>query len=384
MSSLFVEVCKIKEIKKHSNADRLEIAKIKGWDSIVPKGQYNVGDTVIFIPPDSMIPTKKAIELGINDYLAGTKTALKRRVKQVKLRGEMSYGIVIPNKDNLPLGTDVSEQLGITKYQPPIRMNSGDAAPDDVFFPKMSSIENIRNVPDTFKEGQTVAITEKLDGTQSRLGCSEVILDIEKAEKGEYDNIELYELFEDKDEVIHYATWKAGSNNVNRKRPKTFEEMRENAYWFPYTLDSVYNLIEYLILKEKKQSVQLFGEVYGGGISGGHKSLNYGQVWEYGYAAFGLKIDGKRLGYSSFKELCDKFDVPTVPLIAVIRYDFDKVVELSRGDSILAKKNSYKHIREGVVACTYDDNDEWAVAKFLNPDYLLLKEKGRIKDFKDE
>jgi RNA ligase (TIGR02306 family) len=161
MSDLVVEVCVIKKIKNHLGADRLEIARIKGWDCIVAKGAFKEGDTVVFIPPDSLIPKEIAERLGVINYLAGKQ---KNRVKTVKLRGEVSQGIIIPNEKKWPVGKDVADYYKIEKYIPPVRLQMGDMGPEDAFFMRMTSIQNINNFPDTFQEGQMVAVTEKCDG----------------------------------------------------------------------------------------------------------------------------------------------------------------------------------------------------------------------------
>lgn len=165
MSSLIVEVCVIDRIKKHSSADRLEIAIIKGWENITKIGQFKVGDKVVFIPPDSLIPRPLAEKWGVTNYLSGKPDSLLLRVKSVKLRGEMSYGLAVTCENpSWEVGKDVAEFYGILKYEPPVRSIMGDAAPDDAYFSKLTDIENIRNQPDTFEEGQIVAITEKIDG----------------------------------------------------------------------------------------------------------------------------------------------------------------------------------------------------------------------------
>lgn len=130
------------------------------------------------------------------------------------------------------------------------------------------------------------------------------------------------------------------------------------------------------------KSVQLFGEVIGPGISGGEKSLHYGVRNEFAYCAFALKIDGEKVSYKVFKEYCNKFGIPTVPEIAVLPYDYETICEFAQGKSILAYRNGEDHIREGVVVTSYDEEDGQMV-KFLNPEYLLMKESGKIVDFCD-
>ena len=112
------------------------------------------GDIVVFIPPASDIPKDLAESLGSIEYLGGKK---KNRVKTVKLRGEISEGIIIPNELSWPEGTDVAEFYGIKKFIPPLRAQCGDAGPEDVNFMRLTDIENIKNYPDTFEVGQMVA-----------------------------------------------------------------------------------------------------------------------------------------------------------------------------------------------------------------------------------
>ena len=114
MSSLIVEVCKIDGIEKHGNADTLEVIQVKGWNVISKMGQYKVGDLVIFIPPDSIIPQEMIEKYELTYMKNGG------RIQTVKLRGVISQGLILPcPKGYEKIGLDVSKVLGITKWQPP-------------------------------------------------------------------------------------------------------------------------------------------------------------------------------------------------------------------------------------------------------------------------
>ena len=71
MSSLIVEVCRVSDIVKHPNADRLSIVTVKGWNCIVGLDQYKKGDMVVFVPPDCILP-ESVIEKYKLDYLKFT------------------------------------------------------------------------------------------------------------------------------------------------------------------------------------------------------------------------------------------------------------------------------------------------------------------------
>jgi len=363
-SSLIVEVCEVKEIIPHKNADSIEICIVKGWECIVPIGKYKVGDTVVYIPVDSVLPPELGDRLGVRNYLGGKN---KDRVRCAKLRQEMSYGLIIDNEKDWEVGYDCAEELGITKYIAPLKTTCGDAAPDDPLFGRFTDIENIRNFPDVFTHGEEVIVTEKIDGSLNRTGCSISI-----------------------EENIITTKWKAGSNRVKRKAPD-IDKMSDNIYWFSFTLKSVKNLLDFLVKDENIKMATLFGEVYGR-VRGGHKSMHYGRQNSLNYVAFSLRINGKYISWDKFYNYCELFGVPVVPVIDRCLFDMEVMKKLSTGPSILAQQNGANHIREGVVIVSAQERSEIdtdrAILKLLNPDYLLLKNKKEAKgeevDFTDE
>jgi RNA ligase (TIGR02306 family) len=107
--------------------ERLEIAKVLGYECVVGKGTFKVNDLVVFIYPDSVLPDTKWAE----PY----KKFSKNRVKTVKIRSFLSFGIV-ESLENVELrgtadkfveglveGQEVSKLLGITKYESPIPLD---------------------------------------------------------------------------------------------------------------------------------------------------------------------------------------------------------------------------------------------------------------------
>src|SRR5450755_4251106 len=99
MSSLIVEVSKIDAVTSHANADALELAVIKGWQCVVPKGKFKAGDRVVYVPVDSVMPDALAEAMNITKYLS------KGRVRCAKLRGEPSFGVIMDPADaSWPIG----------------------------------------------------------------------------------------------------------------------------------------------------------------------------------------------------------------------------------------------------------------------------------------
>lgn len=370
-SSLIVEVCKITDIHPHPGADKLDLCIVKGWQVVVGKDQFKEGDLIVYVPMDAVIPADLADKWDVRNFLSGQD---RDRVKCVRLRGEMSYGLILPNEGNWAEGEDVSSHYNITKYIAPVRATSADAAPQDILFPTFTDIENINNFPDVFVEGEEVVVLEKIDGTNCRIS-------VEINRDGE---VEL----------------KAGSMTYKRMMPDLWD-LSSNPYWFPWTTDPVVNLLKYyrrIVEKEfdtiplDVRNITLFGEVYGGSIRGGHKSMDYGTPNNYGFAAFGLNVDDNFLDWDKFKSLCDRFQVPTAPLIVEGTFHFSLIEAFATGDSHLASKNGKKQMTEGIVILPAKERRDpklgRVILKMLNPDYLILKEKNRAKgkdiDFKDE
>jgi RNA ligase (TIGR02306 family) len=111
MSSLIVEVSKIDAINKHPNADNIELAIIKGWQCVVPKGKYQPGAKVVYVPVDAVIPIPLADSIGITKYLSNG------RVRCAKLRGEPSFGVIMDPADPIwEIGTDVAAHYGCSSH----------------------------------------------------------------------------------------------------------------------------------------------------------------------------------------------------------------------------------------------------------------------------
>lgn len=106
----------IKSLTPIDGADKIEVAEVLGWQCVVKKGEFEVGEKIIYVEVDSVMPEKPEYE-----FLRERKF----RIRTIKLRKQVSQGLVLPitegyfDLSNLPTGTDVTEILGITKYLSP-------------------------------------------------------------------------------------------------------------------------------------------------------------------------------------------------------------------------------------------------------------------------
>jgi len=342
MSSVIADVVAIEAVDPHPNADRLCLARIKGWQAVIRRREdgspeFAPGEKVVFIPPDSTLPREMAERLGVVSYLSERTNVEGDRelvVRRVRLRGEPSFGLVVrPDDPGWPVGTDVREHYGIGKFRPPVRFSAGDAEPNHPLFQRYTDIENLRNFPDVFAPGEEVVVSEKIHGTNARIGWVEGAL-------------------------------LAGSHGLQRKRPEP-GEMATNTYWFPATLEPVRSLLD--DLRQQAPVVILYGEIYGSRV----QSLHYGRRDGLGFAAFDVLVGEHFLGYDDFAALCAHHGVETVPLLDRGPFSLDWIAALSRGQTTLPGQ----HIREGVVVRPaverFDPRVGRAVLKYLSDDYLL-------------
>lgn len=103
----------ISELHPIKNKDRIELAIIDGWQVIVRKGEYNIGDKTVFIEIDSVLPNKPEFE-----FLSSE----KYRIKTMKLSGVLSQGIcfplsILPQSTEYDIGDDVTDIIGVKKYE---------------------------------------------------------------------------------------------------------------------------------------------------------------------------------------------------------------------------------------------------------------------------
>lgn len=168
----------IKSLKKHPNADRLELAQVLGWQSVVQSGLHREGSKVVFIVIDTIVP-----RCSWSEFLVDQKNPDKPiRLKMVKLRGEHSAGIVIPISQfpeicEMEVGTDVTELLGIQKYIKELPANlAGENVGDfPTHIASKTDEDNGLSDPKLVEEviKHTTTITQKLDGSS----CTVVIED---------------------------------------------------------------------------------------------------------------------------------------------------------------------------------------------------------------
>jgi RNA ligase (TIGR02306 family) len=325
MSTLVVEVCEVKAVYPHPNADALEFITVKGWPVIVQKALgLKRGDRVVYFPRDSVMRPELADRLGITKYLAlmpreidgSRKPGL--RVRAARLRGEPSYGTIDHQVDpSWEVGRDVKDDYGVTKFEPPERPNDGESLPGVAAFHRYTEIENIRNFPDVLRHSVEVAITEKIRGKSCRLG-------LVRTGDGTF-------------------AFMAGSHGQRRKEVDA--KGRSSDFWRPMT-DAVRGMLRELSGGE--HSAVVFGELYGSGVQDMAYGLSSGAK---GFRAFDVAVDGKYLDYDSKVEALGRHRVEMVPLLYRGPFSWAAVEEHTYGPTTMCAPDAAGRFggREGCV-----------------------------------
>src|SRR5512139_805408 len=155
MSTFAVTTEAVEKVWEHPNADSLELAKLEGMDFqfVVPKGSIFPGEVCLYFPVDSLLPEYILEYLNLTGKLSGKD---KNRVKTIKLRGEISQGIIVAQWElglypTHETGMDLTETLGVTKYESPEQLVKG--ARTSTLPPELHvyDIEGCERYPDVVK-----------------------------------------------------------------------------------------------------------------------------------------------------------------------------------------------------------------------------------------
>ncbi|MEU6282881.1 RNA ligase (ATP) [Streptomyces sp. NPDC047028] len=349
MSTLHV-TAEVLAVHEHPNADALELAQVGLYRAVVAKGAYRTGEAAVYIPEQSVLPDELIGELGLTGRLAG---GAANRVKAVRLRGELSQGLVCRPKALAGVdlaraaaeGTDFAERLGITKWVPPIPPTmSGEVEPAPELLPWVD-IENIQRYPDIFTPGEPVVLTEKLHGTACLLTYV--------AEEGR----------------MYVSSKGFGAKSLALK------EDPRNLYWRAVRAHGVAETAAWLCERLGARRVGIFAEVYGAGV----QDLAYGADGRrdtLGYAVFDVsaEVNGAVRWLDAAEVLEGR--LPVVPRLYAGPYDIGLVREFASGRETVSGREL--HLREGVVIRPAEERYSTvtggrAIAKAISPAYLTRK-----------
>jgi RNA ligase (TIGR02306 family) len=361
-----VPLTTILAINPHGNAERLQVATVFGFQVIVQKDRYKVGDKAIYIPVDSILPEWLEAKL----FPADSKVKLhNHRIRQIRLRGLASQGMLIDpidvsskvNLKYIKLEQDLSAILGITKYEPPQpgfaqTMGKGrnrNKKHEHSLFHKYNGLDNIKWFPDLFKEGEEVVLQEKLHGTNARVSVLPFEANtVKKKIKRFFGLAPQYELC-------------YGSNNVDISAATDFKGFYgEDIYGQCFRNMGAFDKIS--------RGEIVYGEIIGPGIQ---KNYDY-SLKEHRFVVFDVKIlqpDGKSFKWMNPEEVekfCEQGGFECVPVLYKGPYNKELAYQLTKGNSVYDPKTK---VREGIVVKAKDNYDiegNKKALKWVSEDYL--------------
>lgn len=357
MSTLEVKVVRIEQILPHLNADRLSIATIAGWQCVVGKDQYQVGELAVYLPIDSILPQEVETKL----FGPDSKVKLsKGRVKTIKIRGAISQGMLAkfetlgltPSPEN----TDLTKELNISKFEPQVNHGVGQVAPAspkniNPDFKRYSQLEHFKKHNKLFQENQDiVVITEKIHGTNFRCGWVP------------YNPTSMWKKVLKLLRLLPQWEFVYGSHNVQlSNKLLTNGHHEDNVYSSTVVKYNLEELLDY--------GQVLYGEIYGGKIQ---KNYSYGlPAGEHDLVAFDLMQNGKYVDWSDLQDFCEETGVPLVPVLYKGPFSAELAASLTSGDSVLAPSQK---IREGIVIKSLKEESCYLgrkAVKFVSDEYLL-------------
>ena len=173
----------IKEVKLIPEADKICAYRIDDWWVVDSINKYQVGDVAIYLEIDSWVPYELAPFLSKGQEPREYNGVKGERLKSIKLRNQISQGLLLPttilDEKGLwplagdPVGHDLTAQLGIQKWEPPIPAQLQGTMKGNFphFIPKTDQerCQNLRkDIFETHKD-ETYEVTVKLDGSSTTI-----------------------------------------------------------------------------------------------------------------------------------------------------------------------------------------------------------------------
>jgi RNA ligase (TIGR02306 family) len=242
---------RISEIRNHPNADKLDLAIIDGWQLVTAKdNNFKAGDLVVYCEIDSWIPNHIAPFLSKGKEPREYNGIKGERLKSIKLRGELSQGLLLPISgfnayyegfaETIVEGQDVTGLLNIQKWERPLNPQLAGQAKG--YFPSFLRKTDQERIQNQFKLMQqehfedTYEVTLKLDGSSM---------------------------------TVYYNNGEFGVCSRNLEL-KINEENKDNAF-----IKKARELGLEAKMREWGANIAIQGELWGSGINGNWEGINH-------------------------------------------------------------------------------------------------------------
>lgn len=176
-------VQRVYEIVPIEGADKIELAKVLGWQCVVNKGQFKPMDLGVYFEIDSFLPIREEFEfLRTSCYKKTDIMGEGFRLRSMRFRGQISQGLLLPLSmfPEIPadadVGTNVAELLGVRKWEIEERATTGGnvigGLPYDIPHTDETRVQAEPGLIDAFA-GLEYYISTKMDGSSHSIGIDE-------------------------------------------------------------------------------------------------------------------------------------------------------------------------------------------------------------------
>lgn len=304
---------KIVNIQSIPNADAIEVATVDGWQVVVKKSEFNVGDLAVYLEVDAWVPHDLAPFLSKGAPPREFNGVKGQRLRTIRLRGQLSQGLllpleaVFPTASGLPVeGQDVTEILGIQKWELPVPLHLAGMVRGNfpTQIPKTDQ-ERCQNLINEISAacGQEFEVSEKLEG--SSMTCYLI--------NGEFG---------------------VCSRNLDLKRDEN------NAFWSTALAQDVENK-----MRSMGDNFAVQAELVGPGVQGNIYKLVATDF--YIFDVYDI-VKGEYLKPDDRRQFVDKLGLKHVPVLntnMMLKHTVAELLTLAEGTSILNTKQE----REGIV-----------------------------------
>ena len=273
---------KIWKTEPIDGADRIELAYILGWQCVVNKGQFKSSDLAVYFEIDSFLPIRPEFEfMRTSSYRKNDIMGEGFRLRTMKFRGQISQGLLLPLgnfpeiPENAELGMDVTEILGVRKWEIEEKATSGGTVigslPIDV---PHTDETRVQAEPELLKDfvGLEYYISTKMDGSSHSISLDE---------DGFHVTGHNYEYKDDGQSAFYELVKREG---IESKLRQYYEN-------------------------NGLRLVTIQGELCAPGIQKNRLKLTRPEWY-----VFTIRINGKRVGLKKMQEICEELKLTTVPV----------------------------------------------------------------------
>ncbi len=346
---------KIIDIQPIEGADMIVKATVLGWDVVIKKDEFKVGDLVVYIQIDTIVPETEQFE-----FLRERKF----RVRTIKLRKQISQGLIIPVDKfmkGLKEGDDVTTLVGVKKFEkvdnnperfekprmpkvwykkwvylfkynflykafPSLRKKQRSTFPTHLV--SITDEERIQNIPQILKSynGKNFVVSYKLDGSSIT--------------------------------IIHSKVMGKSKFRICSRRFELHDKKNDWYRVFEQT-DFKYEILK-LVNHFGTPDIIVQGEAIGK-FNGNHHNLPSEKIM-----LFNIYVKGKRLNQKEFLDACIKMNIPHCPKYkeTVLNHTLEEIIKESEIKDLLNPNVDV----EGLVWRCVEDNMSF---KVINNKYLL-------------